>query len=99
VIAILWRYRVPAAAEKAFEAAYGPAGAWAKLFGQAAGFMRTELLREGEGVYATLDYWSDLASFEAFKRAFGEDYARLDAECETLIEAEERLGLFEVVAD
>jgi heme-degrading monooxygenase HmoA len=71
--------------------------AWAKLFRQAPGFVRTELLREGEGAYATLDYWSDLASFEAFKAAFGEDYARLDAECETLTEAEERLGLFEVV--
>jgi heme-degrading monooxygenase HmoA len=66
------------------------------LFSQAPGFVRTELLREGEGSYATLDYWSDLVSFAAFRRAFGEDYARLDAECETLTEAEERLGLFEV---
>jgi heme-degrading monooxygenase HmoA len=96
VIAILWRYRVPEAAVGAFEAAYGPAGAWAKLFGQARGFVRTELLRDGEGVYATLDYWSDLASFEAFKAAFGEHYARLDAECEALTDAEEGLGVFEV---
>ena len=98
MIAILWRYRVAPAAAPAFEAAYGPAGDWAKLFGQAAGFVRTELLREGDGVYATLDYWSDRASFEAFKRVFGEDYARLDAECEALTESEERLGIFEVAA-
>jgi heme-degrading monooxygenase HmoA len=98
VIAILWRYRVPAAAAPAFEAAYGPAGAWAKLFAQAEGFVRLELLRDGEGAYATVDYWTDLAHFEAFMRAYGEGYARLDAECEALAEAEERVGVFDVLA-
>jgi len=50
-----------------------------------------------EAAYAILDDGSDLASFEAFKAAFGKDYVRLDAECETLTEAEQRLGVFEVV--
>jgi heme-degrading monooxygenase HmoA len=98
VIAILWRYRVAPDAREAFEEAYGPAGAWAQLFGQAFGFTRTELLRGAEGVYATLDYWTDWASFEAFEDAFAEDYGRLDADCEALTLAEEKLGVFEVVA-
>jgi hypothetical protein len=97
VIAIVWRYRVAEAALKAFEAAYGPAGPWAQLFGQAFGFVRTELLRGAEGTYATLDYWTDWTSFEAFEDAFAEDYGRLDAECEALTLAEEKLGVFEVV--
>jgi heme-degrading monooxygenase HmoA len=96
VIAILWRYRVAPDAAEAFEAAYGPAGVWAQLFGQAFGFVRTELLRGGEGTYATLDYWTDWLSFEAFEDAFAEDYGRLDAECEALTLAEEKLGVFEV---
>jgi heme-degrading monooxygenase HmoA len=98
VIAILWRYRVPAAAALAFEGAYGPEGPWARLFRHAAGFVRTELLRGGDGVYATIDYWADCESFDAFKAAFGEAYARLDAECADLAEAEEPLGSFEVTA-
>jgi heme-degrading monooxygenase HmoA len=97
VIAIVWRYRVAPEARQAFEDAYGPKGAWAQLFGQAFGYVRTELLRGGEGAYTTLDYWADWLSFEAFEDAFAEDYGRLDAECEALTLGEERVGVFEVV--
>lgn len=98
MIAILWRYAVRPGAEARFAAMYGPEGDWARLFRMAAGFVRTELLREAGGGFATLDYWDEAASFERFKAAFADAYAELDARCEPLTEAEEKLGVFEVVA-
>lgn len=97
MIAILWRYAAAPGAEGRFVEAYGPRGDWARLFGQAPGYVRTELLRETDGGFATLDYWDELASFERFKTAFGEAYAELDARCEALTEREEMVGVFEVV--
>ena len=97
MIAILWRYRAAPGAEARFRAAYGPDGDWARLFRQAPGYVRTELLESGDGAFATLDYWTSEAAFEAFQAAFGEAYGALDAECEALTREEERLGLFSVV--
>jgi heme-degrading monooxygenase HmoA len=98
MIAIIWTYAPTAGAEARFRAAYGPDGDWAQLFRRAPGFVRTELLAEADGRYATLDYWVDAASFAAFMAAFVEDYAKLDAACEALTAEETRVGLFEVVA-
>ena len=98
MIAIVWRYVAAGGAEERFASAYGPDGDWARLFRRAAGYMRTELLRDEAGGFATLDYWDGLASFEAFQREFGVEYAALDAECEALTAREELVGLFEVLA-
>lgn len=97
MIAIFWRYAAAPGAEARFAEIYGPDGDWARLFGKARGYVRTELLRDEAGGFATLDYWDALASFEAFKAAFGAEYAALDAQCEALTTAEERVGVFEVV--
>ena len=96
MIAILWRYQAAPGEEARFRHAYGPDGDWARLFGQAEGYVRTELLEGEHGVFATLDYWEAAASFERFMARFGEAYARLDAECEDLTEHEERIGQFVV---
>lgn len=66
VIAIIWRYRVAPASERQFEQAYGSDGDWAKLFGEAEGYIRTELLRGGDGDYLTIDYWLGADAWEAF---------------------------------
>ena len=97
MFAILWRYRVAPGAEARFREIYGLEGDWARLFRRAGGFVRTELLDAGEGVFASLDYWESEADFEAFQAAFGDAYQALDAECEALTLHEERLGLFSVV--
>ncbi|MFC3070893.1 antibiotic biosynthesis monooxygenase family protein [Phenylobacterium soli] len=97
MIAILWRYAAAPGAEARFAEVYGPKGDWARLFGRAPGYVRTELLRGADGGFATLDYWDGPESFEAFKAAFGEAYAELDARCEALTEREEKVGVFEVV--
>lgn len=96
MIAILWTYRIEPGRAALFEAIYGPEGDWAQLFRRAHGYRGTELLREGDGRYATIDRWDSAADFERFKRHFAEDYERLDARCETLTETEEFIGAFDV---
>lgn len=83
----------------AFEAAYGPRGDWARLFGREAGYAGTELLRlDGDApVYLTIDRWHDPAAFERAKQAFAVDYAELDRRCEALTSEETWLGLHAVV--
>ena len=45
MIAIIWRYEILDEARAAFEAAYGPTGAWAQLFARSDGFEgRSELV-------------------------------------------------------
>ncbi len=96
MIAILWTYRVEQGWAPLFEAIYGPDGDWAQLFRQAEGYCGTELLRQAEGRYATIDRWESAAHFEDFRQRFAEDYARLDARCEALTEVEDFVGMFEV---
>ena len=96
VIAIVWRYRVAPASQRQFEQTYGSAGDWAKLFGEAEGYVRTELLRGGDGDYLTIDYWLGSAAWEAFSAGQGDAYRALDVRCDALTEAEERIGLFAV---
>jgi heme-degrading monooxygenase HmoA len=92
--AIVWRYDIKPGAEARFLQAYGPEGDWARLFGQAEGYLGTELYRSaGEpGRFLTIDRWRAPADFEAFKARHGEAYAALDREFEGLTLAEARLG-------
>jgi heme-degrading monooxygenase HmoA len=88
--AIVWRYRVPAPSMDAFERAYGPDGAWVELFRRFPAFLGTALVRADEpGVYLTIDRWASAAAYEAFLRAAGAEYERLDGELASLTEAEE----------
>lgn len=97
MIAIVWRFHAAAGRETAFEAAYGPNGAWAHLFRKAAGYVRTDLLRGGDGSYLTIDVWRAAADWDAFRTAHRAAYERLDAACEALTRAEEMVGVFTTV--
>ena len=44
--------------------------------------------------YLLTDRWRDLASLEAFRRDFAEEYEALDRRCEALTEDERLLGYF-----
>ena len=92
----LWEFVVPDAHRAAFERHYGPAGAWARLFARADGYLGTSLLADATapGRYLTLDRWQDEAAFRRFRQAFAQDYARLDRACEALTSAERALGTF-----
>jgi heme-degrading monooxygenase HmoA len=93
----LWRFEVPPESESKFLSAYNADGDWARLFAKAAGFIRTELWRDGDGIYLTADYWESITAFEAFQASLGEEYRRLDAELEGIAGVETFLGAFDLV--
>ena len=93
---ILWEFEVRAERAGEFELAYGPSGAWARLFAKGDGFLGTELLHDHEARcrYVTIDRWASRAAFEAFGERYREQYAELDARCEALTERETLIGRF-----
>jgi heme-degrading monooxygenase HmoA len=93
----LWRFVVPEENEARFVAAYGPDGDWARLFGEAPGFVRVELWRGEDGSFMTADFWASREDFDRFQANLGERYHALDAELEGLTADEIFIGAFETV--
>ena len=91
----LWRFVVPVEKEARFLAAYGPQGEWARLFREAAGFLRVELWRAEDGSFLTADHWQSSDDFDRFQASLGPRYHALDAELEGLASEEIFLGAFE----
>ena len=84
----IWRYTVPVGQEERFQRVYAPDGQWAQLFGQAEGYLGTELLADATAPlqYITIDRWQNAADFQRFKSQFAEDYQQLDTACAVLKE-------------
>jgi len=95
---IVWSFEIAADQRDAFEKAYGPNGDWAQLFARSPDFIRTQLLRDTDGTYLTLDHWTEVGAFDAFKAAHASAYQELDAACGALTVKETRIGVFESVA-
>ena len=93
----LWRFEVSPETEERFVAAYRSGGEWARLFGTAPGFIRTDLWREREGIYLTADHWESAEAFERFQAESGDAYRQLDAELEDIAGTETFLGAFDLV--
>lgn len=96
---LIWEFRVRAGCEAEFEAAYGPRGAWATLFGSAHGYLGTELFRdpEGERRYLTIDRWESAEAYARFRETHAAEYEALDVHCERWIEYETPAGAWKVV--
>lgn len=97
--AYVWHYHVTESKVAEFEAAYGPDGAWARLFREYPGYLRTELLRDRENPhrYVTVDYWRSRRDYQAFRRAAATDFDRIDRACSELTLAEDHFGDFDTV--
>src|SRR5262249_13736250 len=93
----VWEFYVRLEKRRALEKAYGPNGDWAKLFRQAEGYIRTELIRDPEicGRYVTLDFWTSRVSYLRFKRQNLAAYKVLDKRCKLLTQSETLLGHLE----
>lgn len=91
---IIWEYEVAEGHRAAFEAAYGPAGPWAGLFGKAKGFIAVELFRsaDGAGLYFTIDQWDTKEAFETFRRDFAAEYEAMDKSFDGLTTSETRIA-------
>ena len=97
MIALIWRYEVKDEARAAFEATYGPTGAWAQLFARHGGFRGTELFRADDGSYLTLDVWRSQEDFDAFMAEHKIDYDALDRGTEDWTRSEHRIGSYDVL--
>lgn len=93
----VWEFQVAAGREAEFVAHYGPAGSWARLFRQSAGYVETLLLRDQAvpGRWLTVDRWKSADAHDAFRAAFAQQYAGLDRDCERLTVSERALGSYD----
>jgi len=86
----VWEYDVPGERAGPFAEVYASDGAWARLFGRAAGYLGTELYRDAAkpGRFLTIDRWQDEQHWRSFLDVFGPAYQALDAELEGMASAE-----------
>jgi len=99
LIHVVWEFRVREGMEPEFERRYSSTGAWARLFSRGEGYEGTELMKDAAAPrrYVVIDTWRDAACLARFKQDCAAEYARLDAECESLTEAEVLIGAFEAL--
>lgn len=97
---VVWQFEIAEEKVAAFEAAYGPEGAWAQLFRRSPDYKGTELLRGAyvPGNYLTIDRWSSEEAFRAFRRDHDADYEAVDRSCDALTSRETRIGAYTVRA-
>ncbi len=95
---VVWQFEITEEKIAGFEAAYGPEGAWARLFGTSSRYLGTELLRDAyiPGGYLTIDRWASEEDFRAFRKGHDREYEALDRECDALTGRETRVGAFTV---
>jgi hypothetical protein len=86
VFAAVWEYDVDVDAAAAFEAAYGPGGAWSRLFAANAGYQATVLVadRDRSGRYLVIDLFTDEAAYRRVRHDDAERYQELSAACGSL---------------
>jgi heme-degrading monooxygenase HmoA len=95
---VVWQFEIAEEKIAAFEAAYGPAGAWAQLFSASPNYLGTELLRDAyiPGSYLTIDRWASEEDFRAFRKDHDPEYEALDRTCDALTSRETRIGAYTV---
>lgn len=93
---VVWQFEIAEEKTADFEAAYGPQGAWARLFSASPDYKGTELLRDAyiPGLYLTIDRWSSEEAFRAFRKAHDADYEALDRASDALTAKETRIGAY-----
>lgn len=92
----IWKFQVRPEKAEEFRAVYGPSGTWAGLFRRITGYLGTDLLQSATepNMYFTFDRWEGPEAWAAFLRAWGEEYAALDRNCESLTLSETEVGEF-----
>lgn len=95
---VVWKFDIAEGKIAAFEAAYGPQGAWAQLFGTSPDYLGTELLRDAyiPGSYLTIDRWASEDAFRAFRKDHDSEYEALDRSSDAFTSQETRIGAYTV---
>ena len=92
----IWEYEVKDEFRADFIEAYGPNGLWVRLFGQCKGYIKSELKQDVDHPkrFLTIDYWQSQSAFSAMKQAIGDEYSKLDEQCESYTLSENHIGFF-----
>jgi heme-degrading monooxygenase HmoA len=101
MIEIVCEFVVKEEARGQFELAYGPGGAWSKLFAQCPGFRGTTVLRDTKDPrrYLTIDLWDTLAQREQMLAERKAEYSNLEAAFADWTESRTEVGVFRVLAE
>ena len=101
MVEIVWEFVVKEEARGQFELAYGPGGAWSKLFARCPGFRGTTVLRDTENPrrYLTIDLWETAAQREQALDEREAEYFNLDAAFADWTESKTEVGIFRVLAE
>jgi heme-degrading monooxygenase HmoA len=101
MIEIVCEFVVKEEARGQFELAYGPGGAWSKLFARCPGFRGTTLLRDTKNPrqYLTIDLWDTLAQREQMLAERETEYSNLEAAFGDWTESKTEVGIFRVLAE
>ena len=99
--AYVWEFRIRPEAVAAFEATYGPSGAWVRLFREEEGYEGTELLRDRVDAlrFWTIDRWRSKEDWQRCRKSSAAAFEALDLQCEALTESEIFLGEFASLAN
>jgi heme-degrading monooxygenase HmoA len=83
---ILWEFEVKPGSEHRFLSAYGPDGAWIRLFQSDSHFRGTQLRRDPARplFYFTIDLWDSESAYNQFLQANQALYRELDHSGENL---------------
>ena len=95
----VWSYVVRPESLRPFRAAYGPDGAWVRLFQRDPEYIRTNFLGEltDPTRFMTIDYWTSREACLSFRERFRSEFEALDQSFEPLTLEESHLGDFEVL--
>jgi heme-degrading monooxygenase HmoA len=101
MIEVVWEYIVKEEAQGQFELAYGPGGAWSKMFARCPGFRGTTLLRDTKKPrrYLVIDLWDTEAQREQVLDERKAEYADLEAAFANWTESKTEVGIYRVLAE
>ena len=100
MFAYIWEYKVKEHCIADFRRIYSPEGDWVRLFRKSEGFIRTEFFQDVNtpNKFITTDYWESKKHRDRFRQDFGEEFVRLDKQCESLTIEKRIIGDFELQA-
>lgn len=101
MIEIIWEFVVKEEAGGQFELAYGPGGAWSKLFARCPGFRGITLLRDTKNPrrFLVIDLWDTEAQREQALVERKAEYSKLDTAFADWTESKTEVGIFRVLAE
>jgi heme-degrading monooxygenase HmoA len=101
MVEIVWEFVVKEESRGRFELAYGPGGAWSKLFARCPGFRGITLLRDAKDPrrYLAIDLWDTAAQREQALAEREAEYSGLDAALGDWTESRTEVGTFSVLAE